>query len=121
MNEEQAKEIMRKVLQADRIITEQQLGLHWQPPSEDFFRNVDPHFFQENVNDQGIQIQDAQEAFEDTLDDGYRIKSQMETSHRESLAAKFNDHKSNSKTMKRALELLCNEAGFLVFCLLTLG
>ncbi|KAJ3192961.1 hypothetical protein HK101_005690 [Irineochytrium annulatum] len=33
---------------------------------------------------------------------------------KESLASKFKDHNRYSKTMKRMLELLCNEAGFLV-------
>ncbi|KND01052.1 uncharacterized protein SPPG_04144 [Spizellomyces punctatus DAOM BR117] len=47
MNEEMAKELMRKLLQADQIIHEQQLGLPWSPtPSpEDLFRTVDPSIF----------------------------------------------------------------------------
>ena len=31
-------ELMRKVLQADKIIHEQQLGLNWFPPSEHIFQ-----------------------------------------------------------------------------------
>ena len=37
MNEEAVTDLMRKVLQADKIIHEQQLGLHWFPPSEQLF------------------------------------------------------------------------------------
>lgn len=37
MNEEIVTGLMRKVLQADKIIHEQQLGLHWFPPSEQLF------------------------------------------------------------------------------------
>ena len=32
MNEEEAKAYVAKLLEADRIIFEQQLGLQWQPP-----------------------------------------------------------------------------------------
>ncbi|KAJ3171784.1 hypothetical protein HK101_011229, partial [Irineochytrium annulatum] len=42
MNEELTQELMRKVLQADRIIHEQQLGLKWNPPADDPFVTVDP-------------------------------------------------------------------------------
>ena len=34
MNEEVVTDLMRKVLQADKLIHEQQLGLSWLPPSE---------------------------------------------------------------------------------------
>jgi dynein regulatry complex protein 1 len=34
MNEEEAKRQARQVLEADRIIHEQQLGLPWSPPSD---------------------------------------------------------------------------------------
>ena len=37
MNEEAVTDLMRKVLQADKIIHEQQLGLSWLPPSEHIF------------------------------------------------------------------------------------
>merc|ERR1719284_661360 len=37
MNEETVTDLMRKVLQADKIIHEQQLGLSWLPPSEHIF------------------------------------------------------------------------------------
>merc|ERR1711871_859289 len=38
MNEKTVTELMQKVLQADKIIHEQQLGLEWAPPSDEIFR-----------------------------------------------------------------------------------
>ncbi|KAL2911140.1 hypothetical protein HK105_209388 [Polyrhizophydium stewartii] len=142
MNEEQARELMRKVLQvresnppatrrhsilrltravivrdgfkADRIIYEQQLGTKWTPPQEDLFRNINPSFFQEMVEDESKSLVDAQAAFEDNMEErlaGSNVEG--DTDKKESLAAKFQDHKGHSKSMKTTLELLCNEAGFL--------
>jgi dynein regulatry complex protein 1 len=103
MNEERTKELMRKVLQADRIIHEQQLGLKWTPPSEDLFRSIDPVSLSlSNSNDGGAVSIQANGNTTDADKLG------------ESLAAKFKEHKGHSKTVKRMLELLCNEAGFLV-------
>jgi len=38
MNEQTVTELMQKVLQADKIIHEQQLGLEWAPPSDEIFQ-----------------------------------------------------------------------------------
>lgn len=42
MNEEEAKGLMRKALDADRIIHTQQLGLPWEEPHYWFLNNVGP-------------------------------------------------------------------------------
>lgn len=42
MNEEEAKGLMRKALDADRIIHTQQLGLPWEEPRYWFLGNVGP-------------------------------------------------------------------------------
>merc|ERR1739841_498654 len=63
----------RQVLQADKIVHEQQLGLNWFPPSE--------HIFQAGGHGEGGPIS----------------RGQMD-----------------NENIKRMLELLCNEAGFLV-------
>ena len=34
MNEEEVKELAQKVLEQDKIITEQQLGMQWKPPQD---------------------------------------------------------------------------------------
>ncbi|KAI9092713.1 sperm tail-domain-containing protein [Phlyctochytrium arcticum] len=46
MNEEMAKELMRKLFQADQIIHEQQLGITWSADAaQDAFRTIDPAIF----------------------------------------------------------------------------
>ncbi len=42
MNEERCKEMAQKLLDADRIIFEQQLGLTWTPKDLDFMNNIGP-------------------------------------------------------------------------------
>ncbi|CAF1209263.1 unnamed protein product, partial [Didymodactylos carnosus] len=42
MNEEQCKDMAKKLLEADRIIFEQQLGLEWEQPDISFMDNVGP-------------------------------------------------------------------------------
>lgn len=101
---------------ADRIIYEQQLGLNWIAPKEDLFRNIDPAYFQ-HVDDRYQDLEDAEQAFEQGIEE--RIANQRSEGEaldkRESLAAKFQDYKGNSTSIKKILELLCNEAGFLVY------
>jgi dynein regulatory complex protein 1 len=114
MNEEMTRDLMRKVLQADRIIHEQQLGMKWNSPAEDLFRNVDPNFFN---GKETAAAADNPDAVVGTVSvQGTGMASGVADAERlkESLAAKFKDHRGYSKTMKRMLELLCNEAGFLV-------
>ena len=73
----------RQVLQADKIVHEQQLGLNWFPPSE--------HIFQ--AGSQGVGGQRAAQA--DGEGEGGPIsRGQMD-----------------NENIKRMLELLCNEAG----------
>ena len=42
MNEERCKEMAQKLLDADRIVFEQQLGLTWTPNDLEFMNNVGP-------------------------------------------------------------------------------
>jgi len=88
MNEEIVTDLMRKVLQADKIIHEQQLGLNWFPPSE--------HIFQAG-GDGGPPGAAAAIAGEGEGDSGPISRGQMD-----------------NENIKHMLELLCNEAGFLV-------
>ncbi|KAJ3042074.1 hypothetical protein HDV00_008155 [Rhizophlyctis rosea] len=116
MNDELAKELMRKVVQADRIIHEQQLGIPYIPPAEELFRSVDPGFFHGGGG--GRSISPSSVAASPDLEEGAAAAggkaAEPELERRDSLAAKFRDHRGNNKTMKRVMELLCNEAGFLV-------
>ncbi|KAI9208600.1 sperm tail-domain-containing protein [Polychytrium aggregatum] len=112
MNEELAREQMRKVLQADRIIHEQQLGMEWRPPREDLFKSVDPSIFRQG-GQRGGGSPSLGDAMGKLFEMGGGGEADLE-SRRESLSAKLHEYKGNSRTMKKVLELLCNEAGFLV-------
>lgn len=115
MNEEEAKEIMRKVLQADRIINEQQLGLKWEPPKEDLFRNIDPLSFRGTTGSSiPKNLREAEADYEQEMNNRATNPNGDAIDLKESLTAQFQDLKAHSKTMKKTLELLCNEAGFLV-------
>ena len=114
MNEERAMDLMRKLLQADQIIHEQQLGIKWNSPSEDRFKTIDPSFFHDSGESPFSNLEE--------LDSAFRIEEAKAEAHlesdndkKESLAAKFKDFKGISKSLKKMLELLCNEAGFLVY------
>jgi dynein regulatory complex protein 1 len=85
--------------------------MEWKPPIEDLFKNVDPLFFQKK-NNHKTKISDAEQALENQIEE--RIEPNYQDQIKESLASKFQSSKKNSKTMKMTLELLCNEAGFLV-------
>jgi dynein regulatory complex protein 1 len=68
------------------------------------------------MDDRAQDIAEAEQAFEQGMNEriaNQRIEGEV-LDKRESLAAKFQDQKGNSKSIKRILELLCNEAGFLV-------
>jgi dynein regulatory complex protein 1 len=38
MNEKEAKEIVEKIINADKVIHTQQLDIQWKPPSDPIFR-----------------------------------------------------------------------------------
>jgi len=86
MNEEAVTDLMRKVLQGDKIIHEQQLGLSWLPPSEHIFHAGD-----------SATARAGGGAGESEGETGPISRGQMD-----------------NENIKHMLELLCNEAGFLV-------
>ncbi|KAJ3095060.1 hypothetical protein HDU96_001362 [Phlyctochytrium bullatum] len=129
MNEEMAKELMRKVLQADRIIHEQQLGMTWVGhPDETALLETSPLGNVAGVPETGLGdgaagvVEQAGMEIAATLTadvfpdaDGTAAGGDNPaTPGTASLATKVRDHHRYSKNMKRMLELLCNEAGFLV-------
>ncbi|KAJ3092478.1 hypothetical protein HK102_006889 [Quaeritorhiza haematococci] len=167
MNEELARELMRKVIQADSIIYEQQLGMSYTPPPDDLFKNVDPSAFKDSKSNRhrkhgggtlgsssdptgadddmgshgrtnkalsyrtpstnaaatllmestmlGAEEEDGEEEGEWEGDDegevGVESAQQGEGGK---MGRTRNGQKMPSRTLKRLLELLCNEAGFLV-------
>lgn len=109
MNEEQIKHLVSDVLEEDRIIFEQQLGLDWQPPDGDFLQNVGP-------------LQDTKKSFKSALDTVQEVLSVTdENSQDTSLAGdetlpiqSSHSEKLSPRSIKKMLELLCDESGFLV-------
>lgn len=95
------------------MIHEQQLGIKWSIPSDDIFRSIDPSFFHDSGESEFQTLQELDAAFrlEEQADNA---TIELDAEKKESLAAKFKDHKGFSKSIKKMLELLCNEAGFLV-------
>ncbi|KAI8832029.1 sperm tail-domain-containing protein [Chytridium lagenaria] len=112
MNEELTKELMRKVLQADRIIHEQQLGLNWTPPDESVLEEAP--LGNACVTATAAEEDHSMEIAATITAEGLFDDQAQPDKTKESLATKFKDHNRYSKNMKRMLELLCNEAGFLV-------
>lgn len=49
MNEEEAKGLIRRALNADRVIHAQQLGLQWDEPDSWVLRNVGPFMYQKKM------------------------------------------------------------------------
>jgi dynein regulatory complex protein 1 len=86
MNEEIVTDLMRKVLQADKIIHEHQLGLNWFPPSE--------QIFQLGADGAGGAAGQGGSG--------------------EGEAVLVSRGQLDNENIKRMLELLSNEAGFLV-------
>ena len=85
----------------------------WDQPTDDTFRPLDPAFFHDSGETEFQNLQELEAAYgmEDRKD---ATTFDLDSEKKESLAAKFKDHKDFSSSLKKMLELLCNEAGFLV-------
>ncbi|XP_074066023.1 dynein regulatory complex protein 1 isoform X2 [Macrotis lagotis] len=107
MNEEEAKVLMNKALDADKIIHEQQLGLPWTRPNYWFMNNVGPI--------SQVKKKSATELLHELL-----LMAEEEGDETEKPSLK--DHKSrlslpkhlSAKTVKQILEIMCDESGFLI-------
>ena len=86
MNEETVSKLVDKVLQADKIIHEQQLGMRWMPPDDEFFESPKEEVIVEEVD--------------------------TETTDEEALAKQL-DEKLEDPKYARTLDLLASESGFL--------
>jgi dynein regulatory complex protein 1 len=92
MNQQIVQEIATKVLQADQVIHQQQLGWEWVPPAEG---SLDPG----PENDNGVEEEVAVETEDEVA--GRRMMMQMVAG----------DEDESKRAM---LELVCQEGGFLV-------
>ncbi|GAB0185252.1 dynein regulatory complex protein 1 [Grus japonensis] len=123
MNEEEAKGLMRKALDADRIIHTQQLGLPWEEPRYWFLGNVGPlgHYKAKRMatklaaevlteSGSGGQEEEGREKKKEEVGSGEGGKENtMKVEDR--LTPLRNISK---KTAKRILELVSDESGFLI-------
>ncbi|NXF69193.1 DRC1 protein, partial [Ciccaba nigrolineata] len=104
MNEEEAKGLMRKALDADRLIHTQQLGLPWEEPHYWFLNNVGPLG---RYNAKRIATKLAAEVLTGSGEGGKENTVKVE----DRVTPLRNISK---KTAKRILELMSDESGFLI-------
>lgn len=122
MNEEQVRELVHSVMEEDRIIHEHQLGLPWAPPDMSFMdisRPMEPAVGQKEKQMSATQM--AHEIMsgagtEDGEDDDQDQGSVVREFQQDGQNAR---RKLSAKTIKAILELICDEAGFLVESKLT--
>ncbi|NXO49916.1 DRC1 protein, partial [Aramus guarauna] len=105
MNEEEAKGLMRKALDADRIIHTQQLGLPWEEPHYWFLDNVGPlgrykaKRMATKLAAEVLTVSSGEGSKENTMKVEDRLTPLRNIS---------------KKTAKRILELVSDESGFLI-------
>jgi len=97
MNEESCKEMAQKLLDDDRIVFEQQLGLTWTPSDLSFMNNIGPI--------------DATKIPKPSIDVVREILTDQQD---ESSGKQSTSHISNT-SMKAILELLCDEGVNIIY------
>ncbi|KAF1567040.1 Dynein regulatory complex protein 1, partial [Eudyptes schlegeli] len=105
MNEEEAKGLMRKALDADRIIHTQQLGLPWEEPRHSFLNNIGPlgHYKAKRM---------ATKLAAEVLTVGSGEGGKGNTAKVEDRVTPLRN--ISKTTAKRILELVSDESGFLI-------
>ncbi|XP_051880282.1 dynein regulatory complex protein 1 [Pristis pectinata] len=127
MNEEEAKDLVRKALDADRIIHTQQLGLSWTMPELCFMENVGPIVSCARKKKSAVQL--AEEVILGDkqpwdLQEGAG-KGEMSNAIFQNICYSASEDKAlalcggkpgeiSLKTVKTLLEVLCDETGFLI-------
>ncbi|XP_053057099.1 dynein regulatory complex protein 1 isoform X2 [Acinonyx jubatus] len=104
MNEEEAKDLISKAFDVDRIIHTQHLGLPWTAPDFWFLRNVGPISQQQ----QRSATQILEEVLIQTEEEG------MEEATSETESYLDLPKQVSMKTTRKILMLLCDESGFLI-------
>ncbi|XP_062927108.1 dynein regulatory complex protein 1 isoform X4 [Mobula hypostoma] len=125
MNEEEAKNLVKKALDADRIIHHQQLGLSWTMPELCFMENVGPIVSCTKKKKSAVQL--AEEVILGDLQEGAGKGDESDTwnaifqntcySAIEDKAMTLCGGKPGAislNTVKTLLEVLCDETGFLI-------
>uniref|UniRef100_A0A094ZE96 Large ribosomal subunit protein uL22 n=1 Tax=Schistosoma haematobium TaxID=6185 RepID=A0A094ZE96_SCHHA len=106
MNEENLKQLGNRLLEAHRIITEQQLGLTWNPPDITFMENVGPVKQITSIPPAIIAMELALQSDKKNFPDSQNVTSEnkIPTTLKE----------VSSKTVQEFLHLLCYEPEFLI-------
>ncbi|XP_020943391.1 dynein regulatory complex protein 1 isoform X2 [Sus scrofa] len=104
MNEEEAKELISRALDVDRIIHTHHLGLPWTAPDFWFLKNVGP------ISQQ--QHKSATQILEEVLMRAEEEGAEEAASETESYLEL--PKQVSAKTTRRILMLLCDETGFLI-------
>ncbi|KAK3706560.1 hypothetical protein RRG08_055000 [Elysia crispata] len=107
MNEEELKGLLKEVLEVDRVIHEQQLGLPPDQPDLSFVENVGPL-----VNSGKSQGASATQILHEIMSN--KSASDADAAEEGGIAPAAIYNKISAHTIKQILELLCDEAGFLV-------
>ncbi|KAL8184972.1 UNVERIFIED_CONTAM: hypothetical protein K2H54_033734 [Gekko kuhli] len=126
MNEEEAKGLIRKALDADRIISMQQLGLPWLEPDSWFLHNVGPLMHYKKKKS-ATELAKEVLMMESTIDLELTIQSESSAPEEKEVTAEEDlkgpvDSEAKVRslgsispaTVKHVLELLCDEAGFVI-------
>ncbi|XP_023619219.1 dynein regulatory complex protein 1 [Myotis lucifugus] len=103
MNEEEAKGLISRAFDVDRIIHTQHLGLPWTAPDFWFLKNVGPLFQQQ----QKSATQILEEVLMQTEEEGSEADQELES---------YLDlpKQVSASTTRKILMLLCDESGFLI-------
>ena len=128
MNESECRDLLRGVMECDKVISEQQLGKNWLSPDLSFLENEGP-IVSEKAKKQSVSAnQVLQEVLttDSTISDGVAAPSKSRkptttlapdetevTTDDDALTSKL-FRKISTETVKKILELLCDEGGFLV-------
>ncbi|XP_052761400.1 dynein regulatory complex protein 1-like [Mya arenaria] len=124
MNEEELKDFVSNVLEADRIISTQQMGLDWAPSDLSFMENIGP-LMEEESKMSGVTAKQVVQEVLSATGDRQTAGSQAQDEDQQSemsddIPADRKPKKSSildkisAQTIKQILELLCDESGFLV-------
>ncbi|XP_062979855.1 dynein regulatory complex protein 1 [Elgaria multicarinata webbii] len=126
MNEEEAKALIRKALDADHIIHAQQLGLPWVEPDSWFLHNVGPIVHSKKMKSANELAQEvmasetSKSPQEFPMPEGSPQEEKEGSPEEGCQEAADADPETkalwtiSAKTVKHILELMCDESGFLI-------
>ncbi|XP_065257969.1 dynein regulatory complex protein 1 [Emys orbicularis] len=116
MNEEEAKGLVWKALEADRVIHTQQLGLPWVEPDSWFLDNVGPIVHRKAIRSASKLAQEVMALTESSQQE--EEEEGVEGGRKEAAAEAEEEVKPprhiSVKSVKHILELLCDKSGFLI-------